>query len=189
MKLENIEVFDLVEASDRSLAKDQVLSDLERKIKNINKLDYLSQVRVNFNLTCSVILLTKLKENDVLDFKISDASIDLDFNTKQQCVESVDCRVANIIDSLKEQYNNICNIEPLDDGEEVDLSTRKQTSYLRLLYSIPLGIELTIKVETNYLKLINFYKEFNSSDLPEVKEFCSNFNKFPYLDYFTKEYV
>lgn len=52
-------------------------------------------------------------------------------------------------------------------------------NYLRLLYSTPSGIYLTGRVTTNYLQLMNIYKQRRTHRLPEWREFCKELLDLP----------
>ena len=52
-------------------------------------------------------------------------------------------------------------------------------NYLRLLYSTPSGILLTGRVTTNYLQLMNIYKQRRTHRLPEWREFCKELLDLP----------
>ena len=52
-------------------------------------------------------------------------------------------------------------------------------NYLRLLYSTPSGIYLTGRVTTNYLQLLNIYKQRRTHRLPEWREFCKELLDLP----------
>ena len=52
-------------------------------------------------------------------------------------------------------------------------------NYLRLLYSTPSGILLTGRVTTNYLQLLNIYKQRRTHRLPEWREFCKELLDLP----------
>ena len=52
-------------------------------------------------------------------------------------------------------------------------------NYLRLLYSTPSGLLMTGRVTTNYLQLMNIYKQRRTHRLPEWREFCKELLDLP----------
>lgn len=50
--------------------------------------------------------------------------------------------------------------------------TQDKEDYLRLLYNIPSGFELTAQIVTNYGQLKTMYNQRNSHRLPEWREYC-----------------
>ena len=52
-------------------------------------------------------------------------------------------------------------------------------NYLRLLYSTPSGLLMTGRVTTNYLQLLNIYKQRRTHRLPEWREFCKELLDLP----------
>lgn len=56
---------------------------------------------------------------------------------------------------------------------------------LRLLYSIPSGIELTAQVVTNYGQLKTMWYQRHNHRLPEWREFCDWILSLPYFDELT----
>jgi hypothetical protein len=56
---------------------------------------------------------------------------------------------------------------------------------LRLLYSIPSGIELTAQVVTNYGQLKTMWHQRHNHRLPEWREFCDWILSLPYFDELT----
>ncbi len=63
---------------------------------------------------------------------------------------------------LQEEYNAIDDSEP----------EAKKTAYLRLLYNLPAGFELTAGMTTNYRCLKNIYAQRRSHRLPDWQLFC-----------------
>ena len=45
-------------------------------------------------------------------------------------------------------------------------------NYLKLLYSTPSGLQMTGRVTTNYLQLMNIYQQRRTHRLPEWRYFC-----------------
>ena len=89
--------------------------------------------------------------------KISKFNLDYAFN------EYVDRNIIIHLKAIQKEYNE--NPTP--------------EKYLRLLYSTPSGIYLTGRVTTNYLQLMNIYKQRRTHRLPEWREFCKELLDLP----------
>lgn len=50
--------------------------------------------------------------------------------------------------------------------------TKDKEDYLKLLYSTPAGLEMTGRVTTNYLQLMNMWQQRHNHRLPEWRQFC-----------------
>jgi hypothetical protein len=64
--------------------------------------------------------------------------------------------------------------------------------YLRVLYNIPSGFQLTARMTTNYRCLLNIYVQRHDHRLPEWREFCELLLELPYFKelvdaYYSKE--
>lgn len=86
------------------------------------------------------------------------------FDIKNQCNEYVDEQIINRLNEIKEIYNN--NPTP--------------ENYLKLLYNVPSGFELTARLTTNYRELKTIYSQRKNHRLPEWRNFCSWVETLPY---------
>lgn len=76
---------------------------------------------------------------------------------------------------LDEAFNGYVDpkiIERLKELQEVYLLTKDKEDYLKLLYSTPAGLEMTGRVTTNYLQLMNIWQQRHNHRLPEWRAFC-----------------
>ena len=76
---------------------------------------------------------------------------------------------------LDEAFNEYVDpqiIERLKDLQEMYLLTKDKEDYLKLLYSTPAGLEMTGRVTTNYLQLMNMWQQRHNHRLPEWRQFC-----------------
>ena len=78
------------------------------------------------------------------------------FDLHAQFNQYVDSRIIDIIEELKDTYNQ----------------TNDKYDYLKLLYSNPAGFELTARLTTNYRCLKGVYTQRKDHRLPEWREFC-----------------
>ena len=76
------------------------------------------------------------------------------------------------LDGAFNEYVDPAIIENLKKLQERYLETKDKEDYLRLLYSTPSGLIMTGRVTTNYLQLINIWKQRHNHRLPEWRTFC-----------------
>ena len=87
------------------------------------------------------------------------------FDLGEQYNKYVDQRIINIMNELKDKYNE----------------TQDKEDYLRLLYSNPAGFQLTARLTTNYRQLKTVYTQRKNHRLPEWREFCKWVETLPYF--------
>lgn len=87
-------------------------------------------------------------------------------NLEECFVEQTDKVIIDRLKELQKNYN--------------DNPTRE--NYLKLVYSCPSGLKLTMRVTTNYLQLMTMYNQRRNHRLPEWGEFCKELiEKLPYF--------
>lgn len=77
---------------------------------------------------------------------------------------------------LNEAFNEYVDpqiIERLKELQETYLATKDKEDYLKLLYSTPAGLEMTGRVTTNYLQLMNMWQQRHNHRLPEWRQFAN----------------
>lgn len=183
IKIENVKVYDMDEsfkASKYPMAVDtnKVNSDITPRIKSLAKSpkgeghdQFLTGIRVNFDLTFSVKAWVEAERYRFLEFVSSQSTMHKisQFDLSEQYNEYVDKRIIDIMNELKESYNK----------------TNDPEDYLRLLYSNPCGFKLTARLTTNYRCLKTIYSQRKNHRLPEWKEFCKWIEKLPYSELIT----
>lgn len=127
---------------------------------------YLTGIRVAFDLTCSNKMWVEAERYRFLEFVSSQSTMHRisKFNLGEQYNEYVDPRIISIMEELKNTYNE----------------TKDANDYLKLLYSNPSGFELTARLTTNYRCLKNIYSQRRNHRLPEWREFCKWIEELPY---------
>lgn len=118
----------------------------------------LNGILVQFDLTCTIKMWTEAERYHFFDFISSQSTMHriAKFDIKPQCNEYV-------------TENTIAEVERL---KEVYLSTKDKEDYLRLLYNVPTGFQLTAGMTTNYRQLKTIYYQRKNHRLPEWREFC-----------------
>jgi hypothetical protein len=142
------------------------------KAKDLAKLgnahaQFLSGVRVAFDLTCSNKMWVELERYRFITFVSSQSTMHRisKFNLADQYVKYVDPRIITIMEELKDNYNK----------------TNSKEDYLKLLYSNPCGFQLTARLTTNYRCLHNVFGQRHDHRLPEWRQFVREMGeKLPY---------
>lgn len=174
MKIENLQIYDLTESLIASgfamrTEVDSTLSPTEKDIKrglNLVKASngngahaqWLTGVRVAMDLTCTNKMWVEAERYRFLEFVTSQSTMHRisKFDLDKQCNEYVDNGIINIVEDLQINYIN----DPTPEN------------YLKVLYNVPAGFEITARVTTNYRCLLNIYIQRHDHRLPEWREFC-----------------
>lgn len=170
MKIENVKVYDLeecIKASKYPMATNtsDCNSDITKTVLALGNSEkgsghdqMLTGIRVNFDLTFSNKAWVELERYRFIEFVSSQSTMHriAKFDLSGQYNEYVDYRIINIMQELKELYEDSQNKE----------------DYLKLLYSNPSGFELTARLTTNYRSLKGVYSQRKNHRLPEWREFC-----------------
>ena len=76
------------------------------------------------------------------------------------------------LDEAFNEYRDPVIISRLEELQEMYNLTKDKEDYLKLLYSTPAGLEMTGRVTTNYLQLMNMWQQRHNHRLPEWRQFC-----------------
>ena len=178
MVIENVKVYNIEEsfkASKYSYAVDTnaVSGDITDRIISLARTpkgeghdQFLTGILVSFDLTFTVKAWTEAERYHFLDFISSQSTMHriAKFDLDKQYIKYVDPRIVEIMEELKDRYNE----------------TQDNEDYLRLLYSNPCGFKLTAGMVTNYRCLKTIYSQRKNHRLPEWREFCAEIEKLPY---------
>lgn len=128
---------------------------------------YLTGIIVQFDLTFTVKAWTEAERYSFLDFISSQSTMHRisKFDLCEQYIGYVDHRVIDIMNELKDKYNE----------------TNDPEDYLRLLYTNPCGFKLTAAMSTNYRQLKTIYQQRKNHRLPEWRELCEQIEKLPHF--------
>lgn len=135
---------------------------------------FLTGIRVNFDLTCSNKMWVEAERYRFLEFVSSQSTMHriCKFDLDNQYNSYVDPRIVAIMKEKVAEYN------ALED------SAAKTEKYLEILYSNPAGFTLTARMTTNYRCLRNIYIQRKDHRLPEWREFCRWIETLPYAEEF-----
>ena len=129
---------------------------------------FLSGIVVNFDLTFSNKAWIEAERYRFLNFVSSQSTMHCitKFGLRKQCNEYVDERIITIVQEYIDLYNSLT----AQDEETIEF---KKNLYLKILYNLPSGFQLTARMTTNYRCLLNIYNQRHDHRLPEWREFCN----------------
>lgn len=210
MIISNLKVYDLEESllasgyAMRTELNEIVVTDKTiKRAKNLTKASngngahgqFLTGIRVNFDLTFSLKAWTEAERYRFLEFVTSQSTMHriTKFDIRSQCNEYVDERIIEILEEKVDEYNGI--LEAIKDevykkhGYTLEqMQEMAKEAYLRVLYNIPSGFKLTARMATNYRCLLNIYVQRHDHRLPEWREFCKLLLELPYFKEFVEAY-
>ena len=214
MIISNLKVYDLEESllasgyAMRTEFDEIVVTDKTlKRAKNLTKASngngahgqFLTGIRVNFDLTFSLKAWVEAERYRFLEFVTSQSTMHriTKFDIKKQCNEYVDDRIIDIVKEKVDEYNGI--LEAIKDGVYEEhgytlegMQELAKDAYLRVLYNVPSGFQLTARMATNYRCLLNIYVQRHDHRLPEWRKFCELLLELPYFKelvdaYYAKE--
>ena len=177
MKIENVQVYGLenaIQCSKYPMAVDvnELNPEVTDTVLNLGKSlmgsghdNFLNGIVVQFDLTFSIKAWVEAERYHFLDFISSQSTMHriAKFDIKTQCNSYVTENTINEVERLKGIY----------------LETNEKEDYLRLLYNVPAGFELTAGMTTNYRQLKTIYHQRKNHRLPEWREFCNWVKELP----------
>lgn len=139
---------------------------------------FLTGIRVSFDLTCSNKMWVEAERYRFLEFVSSQSTMHriTKFDLDDCYNEYVDPQIIAIMKEKVSQYNYL--VEKNGDPETL------KRKYLEILYSNPAGFTLTARMTTNYRCLRNIYIQRKDHRLPEWRAFCKWIETLPYAEEF-----
>lgn len=134
----------------------------------------LKGIVVQFDLTFSNKAWVEAERYHFLDFVSSQSTMHkiTKFSIESQCNNYVDKRIIDIVNELKDNYEK----DPTNEN------------YLKILYNVPSGFELTAGMVTNYQQLKTIYQQRRNHRLPDWQVFCDWIETLPYSELITSYY-
>lgn len=183
-KISNVEIYGLdnsVKASKYPFALDvdKVNGDItDRTISLANCKtgtghdNFLNGIIVQFDLTFSNKAWVEAERYHFLDFVSSQSTM--------HCISKMEIR------KMCNEYVTEATIKEVERLKDLYLSTESKADYLRLLYNIPSGFELTARMTTNYRQLKTIYQQRRTHRLPDWQMFCDWIeNELPHSEFIT----
>lgn len=171
MKITNVEVYGLgqsIKASKYPMSVDtsECCENITDRVRSLGSAklgsghdQFLTGIIVQFDLTCSIKMWTEAQRYHFLDFVSSQSTMHriTQLNPTKQCNEYVDGRTIKVLEEYIGRYN----------------ANKTPENFLRVLYNVPVGFELTARMTTNYRQLKTIYHQRKNHRLPEWRRFCA----------------
>ncbi len=171
---------------------------------------FLTGIRVNFDLTCSNKMWVEAERYRFLEFVSSQSTMHriTKFDLDKSYNEYVDPRIINIMKEKIALYNSLIDkinsddddkensdikfandqaksiYEKINKAKKIRRQAQAKKLYLEILYSNPAGFILTARMTTNYRCLRNIYIQRHDHRLPEWRAFCKWIETLPYAEEF-----
>ena len=134
--------------------------------------NFLNGIIVQFDLTFSNKAWVEAERYHFLDFVSSQSTM--------HCISKMEIR------NMCNEYVTEATIKEVERLKDLYLSTESKEDYLRLLYNIPSGFELTARMTTNYRQLKTIYQQRRTHRLPDWQMFCDWIeNELPHSEFIT----
>lgn len=168
MNVSNVTIMDIEASLEASAYPMKVELDKKYNIVTACKLgssekgeghdQFLTGIRVAFDLTCSNKMWIELERYRFIEFVSSQSTMHriakMDIN--KCCNKYVDSNIKAALDRLIMVY----------------AQDKSPENYLKVLYNVPSGLEITARLTTNYRALKTVYAQRKNHRLPEWREFC-----------------
>lgn len=178
MRLDNLQVYNLenaIKASKYPMSVD--INNLNNDITNTVELlgksapgtghdNFLQGILVSFDLTCSNKMWVEFERYHFADIVSSQSTMH---------------RIAKLVNT-NNYYNEYVTQNTIDEVNRlvgIYNETNDKEDYLKLLYNIPSGLELTAQIVTNYRQLKTMVIQRYNHRLPEWRKFCEEIMKLP----------
>lgn len=183
MKVENVEIYGLKESFKASkypmsIDIDSLDSEYTDKIKSLAQTptgtghdNFLNGIIAQFDLTFSNKAWVEMQRYHFIDFVSSQSTMHKASVMALEliCNEWVTDNTIKEIKRLQSEYN----------------TNKTPENYLKLIYNLPSGLQLTARMTTNYRQLKTIYQQRKMHRLPEWREFCKWIEGLPYSELIT----
>ena len=154
---------------------------------------FLTGIRVNFDLTCSNKMWVEAERYRFLEFVSSQSTMHriTKFNLDEAYIKYVDSRIIDIMKKKVAEYNDLqeCSkhwdTDHMTESEVSEAREDLKNRYLEILYSNPCGFKLTAGMTTNYQQLKTIYAQRKDHRLPEWRTFCKWIETLPHSEFIT----
>lgn len=133
--------------------------------------NFLNGIIVQFDLTFSNKAWVEAERYHFLDFVSSQSTM--------HCISKMEIR------KMCNEYVTEATIKEVERLKDMYLTTEAKEDYLRLLYNIPSGFELTARMTTNYRQLKTVYQQRRTHRLPDWQMFCDWIETLPHSEFIT----
>lgn len=182
-RIENVEIYGLKESfraskfpmkADTADANDdytEVIEGLANTPIGSGHDNFLNGIVVQFDLTGSTKFWVQGERYHFFDFVSSQSTMHCisRFGIRKMCNEYVDEIILRRVEDIQQEY----------------LANKTEKNFLRLIYNIPSGFELTARMTTNYRQLKTMYAQRKHHRLPDWKYICHWIESLPYASLIT----
>lgn len=129
---------------------------------------FLSGALVSFDITLPNKLWVEAERYKYLVHVSSESTMHriAKFDIGSCCNQYTNKQIIALCQQLQNEYNAI---------DESKYPEAKKEAYLKLLYNLPSGFEITAGMTTNYRCLKNVYQQRHNHPLPEWREICNEY--------------
>ena len=161
-----------------SINPDSCTAEITPSVKSLAEADpgtghdqFLTGIVCQFDLTFSIKAWVEAERYHFLDFVSSQSTMHriTKMSPVAQCNGYVHHEVVDLLSTLIDVYNRY----PTADN------------YLRVLYNVPVGFQLTARMTTNYRQLKTIYRQRKGHRLPEWRAFCRWMESLPHSEFIT----
>jgi len=138
--------------------------------------NFLNGIIVQFDLTFSLQAWAEMQRYHFIDFISSQSKMHCisKMDIVGKCNDYVDLRSIAIVNELKERYLM------MQEKQYNYTSDELKEAFLKLIYNVPTGFQLTAGMTTNYRQLKTIYAQRKTHRLPEWRNFCKWVESLPY---------
>lgn len=183
MQISNVNVYGLENAFRVSkfpmvVNAEECTEEITKTVKNLGISNigaahdnFLNGIIVQFDMRFSNKMATEMQRYHFIDFISSQSTIYriTKFNLEEQCNNYVDRRIIDVVQEMADVYN----------GLEDKTTEFAKDLYLRILYNVPSGFQLTAGFTTNYRQLKTILNQRKNHRLPEWQMFCKLIEELP----------
>lgn len=185
MKVSNVNIFGFDESVrgakfPMSVDTDSLNSEITKGIDSLGRCNigsghdnFLNGIIVQFDLTCSNKMWVELQRYHFIDFVSSQSTMHR--AARMNLDEAFNDYVHPVVKSACLELQTAYNLNPTTEN------------YLRLLYSLPSGMELSARMTTNYRQLKTIYRQRVDHRLPEWRSFCKWLETLPHSEWITRK--
>lgn len=188
MRIEPCEYNDEEEAKARERCKRLVKASMEGQAKSHD--NFLTGCLVSFDLKYPQYISMEMQRYHFLQIVSSSSKMHritkMDFN--KCCNEYVDDVTKKHMAFLIQQYNGIVKAKDTYDSEEQYEEVREK-QWMRIVSNCPMGLELFMRVTTNYKQLQTIYHQRKNHKLKEWRMFCDWIKTLPHAELITGEFI
>lgn len=135
--------------------------------------NFLNGIIVQFDLRCSNKMWVEVERYHFIDFVSSQSTMH-----RAARMNYEDTFNAYVTDTIWKECQRLKSVYEEDPTPE---------NYLRLLYNLPSGLEITARMTTNYRQLKTIYQQRRDHRLPEWREFCKWVETLPHAEWITRK--